>query len=285
MTYSRLLPCVILLAACSSVGADARDAGPDASDAGPTGPVLCDGTDQIRFAYQVAGGGPVMPGSEVLSENGFVYLLVSGTCHYWALQDVQGAVREGELSAAAAASFTTELRLGMWSDLPPQGPSCPDAPSAVVRFADDRYELPSPCPAQDAGAGTALADAVRARAQSLHDAGAPVAGSVRFVLVMEGADWSTAVRERAAPWPLAEAAADVALTPGQARMYQRGSSRRASGDEAAALRDVRDASAAADVRQLTGGFIPVVDGSGGRYQLYVRDAIPPENDQGLLPPF
>jgi hypothetical protein len=313
MTYSRLLsrtlPCVLataaLIAACSradfdpepDAGGDLPDAGGIVSDGGPadgpaseggtTVPVLCDGSTSIRFAYQVAGGGPVLPPSEVLYENGFTYLLVDGACHYWVLQDVYQEVREGDLSAPQAASLASDLRLGLWSSLPLTGSraGCFDAPSAVLRFGDDRYVLPSACGPTDAGAATALATRVRGYVEKLYGGGTAVTGPVRYVLVSQDVDWGAAVQAQAKLWPLMDLATSVALTSAQAYMYQRGSARLASADAAASLRNLRNASATADVRALTGGYLPVVDEDGGRYQLYVRDAIPLETAQGLLPLF
>jgi len=96
------------------------------------------------------------------------------------------------------------------------------------------------------------------------------------------ADDDRPVQAVAAPWPLATPAASVAITIAEAS-YRRGSSAIATDAAAEALRSLRRASAYTNVRSLTGGYIPFVDETGARFQLYMRDAIPPEDDHGLLP--
>ena len=151
-----------------------------------------------------------------------------------------------------------------------------------MRFEGQRYQLPG-CGSPDAGAAVSLATAVRDHVEKLYAAGLPVSGPARYVLVTQDGDWSAAVQAQATPWPLTLPAASAALTTAQAYMYQRGSSSVATGDEAASLRNIRNASVSTNVRMLTGGYLPVVDETGARYQLYVRDAIPPGKPQGLLP--
>jgi hypothetical protein len=314
MTYSRLLsrtlPCVLatsaLLAACSradfdpdpDAGGDPPDAGgfvsdgsPDdgpASDGGSAVPILCDGTTSIRLAYVMGGGGQIEPASRVLSENGYRYLLVSGTCHYWVMEDVRADVREGDLSAEAAASLSTALRLGAWSTAEKEArpPSCSDGPSESLRFGDERVRVPPQCTSPTSAVPAAwLATILPATLDGLYGGGRPVSGNARFVLMKDSAGWSPLTADNAAQWPLATTAVTVARSREQANAYEPGDADVASGDDAVMLKTLRRDLFAKSGFQYTGGFIPVVDDDGLRYQLFVRDDIPVEDERGLLPVF
>lgn len=291
-----------LLSACSSAGpgatsdAAANDtldalASGDATagdDAAASGALLCDGSDSVRLAYRLAGGGPAPPGSQVLSENGFVYLIITGTCHYWVLAEIESEVREGTLSADQAASLAADLGLERWSELPPKQPGggCADGPTPTVRFRGDRYELPG-CtfPAPDGGAALALESALAAVVKALYLTGAPASGSVRFVLTRPQFDWGSAVEAQAVAWPQAAPdAASVAMTTEQIFSYRSGSSALATEAAAVALRAIRTMFGG-NVRPLSDGALPVVDRDGTAYLLYLRDSIPLEDDHGLLDVF
>jgi hypothetical protein len=69
---------------------------------------ICDGSAGVRLAIVYGGGGPPLPYTSVLSELGYDFLYVDGTCHYWAHQPVSVAdeyslwrpYREGVLTPA-----------------------------------------------------------------------------------------------------------------------------------------------------------------------------------------
>src|SRR5690349_25095871 len=47
---------------------------------------ICDGSAGIRLALGFGGGGPPSPYTSVLSELGYDFLYVDGSCHYWVHQ-------------------------------------------------------------------------------------------------------------------------------------------------------------------------------------------------------
>jgi hypothetical protein len=83
--------------------------------AGPTASLrrICDGSDDIRLAVSVTGGGLNMAFTTVLYELGYEFLYVDGHCHYWmnepsAANDMYYAwrpFRQGVLTAAQEMSL------------------------------------------------------------------------------------------------------------------------------------------------------------------------------------
>src|SRR4051812_23194285 len=65
-----------------TMGADA--APPDATPV-PVDPSrkICDGSDGLRFAYQVGGGFQPGPPENLFFEPGSSFLYIDGHCHYW----------------------------------------------------------------------------------------------------------------------------------------------------------------------------------------------------------
>jgi hypothetical protein len=248
------------------------------------GVLLCNGDPAVRFAYQAVGGGQSLPGSQVVFENGSLYLLVTGGCHYWTMRDRQSDLREGDLSPAQAAELAHELRLGSWSDLDREyvRPLC-DGGDDLFRFDDRQVAIRSRCSAPDTSSSVQwLTQAAGAASQRAYDRGAPVSGPVRFVLVSELGTWSSNVEGRAAPWPLSIDPASIALSYEAATRYEYGSSQIATSGDAAVLRQIRRDFFASGGGPFSGGFIPILGPGGARYQLFVRDSIPLEDDRGLL---
>jgi hypothetical protein len=247
---------------------------------------ICNGEPSVRLAYVMAGGGQTLPGSQVMSENGFQFLLVEGSCRAWFLQKPALDVHTVQLSAAAAQTLAVDMHLVDWAGLRGEYVrNLCDGPSSLLRFGDARILIDSACGGPDpAAAVTGLEDAVRRSLAAAYATAAPVDGPVRFVLVAEQPDviWPTLVAAAAAPWPLAVAPETLALSFDEALRYQPGSSRALAQPDAERLRELRRSFFAGGGGQLSGGFIPVLGTGGARYQLFARDAIPLEDATGLL---
>jgi hypothetical protein len=251
----------------------------------PASDRICNGENALRFVYQAAGGGQVLPGSQVLSENGFLYLLVDGRCHYWAMQDTWSGVREGQLSEADEASLSSDLRLSDLGEL--QGDydrDVCDGTGMWLRFAEQRVRVSTGCKVVDTSAPVWWMQGVAFQHLSaLFSKGQPVGGEVRYVLVSaDGAEWSSEVTTAAAEWPLPQSPSTLAMSLAQADQYQPGSSRAIAPPDADSLRNIRQRFVDTGKLPLTGGFVPVKDTTGVIYQLFVRDTIPFESSTGLL---
>jgi len=253
---------------------------------GGDGPIatICDGSTAIRFSFRNIGGGQVLPGSQVLSENGFNFLIVDGQCHFWARPDQDSDAREGDLSEERANRLSSTLKLSSWGKL--RGDytdSLCDGPTREYRFADSKIAVYSTC-----GGGSSpvnwLLNPALSQLQAIYDTGTPVGGPVRFVLMAEqdGVVWSSSVINLAAHWPLASDPASVAWTFDQANNYQPGSSNSAAPPDADALRSIRRSFVTAGTTQWTGGFVPILGPRDEQYEFFVRDSIGLEDAQGLL---
>lgn len=255
---------------------------PDAAtpDAGTT-PGICDGSPDLRLAFQVSGGGPTAPGETMLSENGWRFLLVDGTCQAWVLKDSSGPLVRTVLSPDDEAQLATALELSAWNGITPPPGGCPDANGTSFRFRDQRLSG-VPCGADPASAWAQLNTAADAQLDRLAASGTAWAGDLRYVVLRES---SPNDPRPPVAWPLATPLATIVRDLNQGSGYRRGDSLRATGDDASKLRAIRTTAAgASSTYGVVYDFTRVSDAEGATYQLYVRDALPFEQDDGLVPP-
>jgi hypothetical protein len=250
---------------------------------------VCDGSAGARLAARVGGGGPSEPGREMLAENGWEYLIVTGTCDAWVLPSESQPLRHLTLSSEQERALVRDLRVGRWSALsartPPAG-GCADAGSITYRFDQVHYESPA-CGLDPADEFALVDAALDPKLQQLAGAGVAADGDVRYLLI-EG-DASTGLDyayKNPATWPLGAAPAALAVTRAQTfAQPTAGRSLRASGDDASGLRALRDDFLAGRIgNMMYAGFIPIVAADGMRFELYVRDAAPFEGTDGLIGP-
>lgn len=130
-----------------------------------------------------------------------------------------------------------------------------------------------------------LAESITASLKELSSSGAPWTGDARYVVVEEDRPIPPGYLgyRNAAPWPLAEAVADVAIGAAEAETYEAVVSHLVTAADAEALRSLRSRFLAGEVGFEAERFIPIETADGARYRLYVRDAIDLEDAQGRLP--
>lgn len=138
---------------------------------------ICDGSPGIRLAMGYGGGGQPFPYTSVLSELGYDFLYVDGSCHYWAHQPLSVAdeyylwrpYREGVLTPADEQRLHDAV-----SDGHLQADSCaprravPDAGAAFLwhgsglrSCADDIFDATGPLRAELYDAATAVTGPIR----------------------------------------------------------------------------------------------------------------------------
>jgi hypothetical protein len=251
-------------------------------DGGSTGERLCNGESAARLVYRNVGGGDgaSVLGTDVLFENGSPFLVVDGTCRYWAMEDTFSGVRSGVLSHAQEDALYATLELARWPALAgTYHPAECAFSSSWLRFTTSRIVAMPSCSREDDSAPvSSIIDSVKRSTAELFERGVAVEGAVRFTLVTEDPSgaWPPLVQGLAAPWPLSVPASSLASTMAEAGDYRAGTSRSAEPPDADALRRIRDRFVAAGGPSLSGGFIPIEGRSGDRYQLFVRDAVPYE---------
>ncbi len=279
------------LTACGD-GSGLVGGGPSSVDTGvsPTTSAVrvCDGSAGVRLATRVGGGGPVGLGRYMRSENGFEFLLVTGTCEAWVLPDDAQPLRHLTLTPAQESALVTDLRVARWSALAMQMLSggCSDASMLTYRFDRVHYDA--------SGCGLAPTDerelvnvAFDEKLRELAAAGAPADGDARYLLIEgDGSAAADFYYKNPVTWPLGVAPSTVAVPRDQIfSQPATGRSLRVSGDDARTLRALR--------ADLLGGrvgnvmyedYIPIVTPDGAYYELYVRDASPFEGADGLIGP-
>ena len=252
----------------SSAGASARD---DASvEAGSPPPVaerrICDGSAGIRLAMGYGGGGQPAPYTSVLSELGYDFLYVDGTCRYWAHAPLSPPdeyslwrpFREGVLTPADEQRLHDAVS---YDGLPADG-CAPEIPAADASspFLWDGDELRECADAAFASSGPLRA--------ALYDAAAPVTGPMR---IQVGTD-SYPVAPVVYAWPLAAPIDAYVVDASETRSF-----RIDDVAEASALRSLR-AQAIADAEASSRYFLGVITlgavEGGDRYFMSLRDELP-----------
>jgi hypothetical protein len=251
---------------------------------GDAGVEICDGRAAVRLYAASLGGGPVPSGVNMLSENGWHYLLVSGKCEAWVLKELDAPLRHVSLSREQAKALERDFRLGEWKSFSQAGGGCPDA--SGVRFRFDKDEVVGvPCGLKADHPLVAMSSALVLQIEQLYRGGTAVDGDVRYLLAIEAADdpsTNNAYRN-APPWPLSFLPSTVAVPLTGLAIYQRGGSRHAGNDEASLLRGLRSSWLEGVIGSRTSQFIPVEQADGARFRLYLRDSSPWEDASGLLP--
>lgn len=244
---------------------------------------------ESSFTYQLTGGGEVLPGSAVLSENGFRYLIIDKGCRFWLYDSLRtpgswGTARSGVLSVAQAEAYTASLRIAEWSRW--AGTYywfAYDAPVQTYSFSGQEIVV-----RPDGGLPPSdhvgwLEEAMLQIFAELPSSASAWTGSVRWMLVLDDASLPDQAEYRNAPaWPLQTEANDVAVTISAASAYAPGQSHISSADDAARLRDVRNRCLVNAIGFCGAGFVPIQQPEGVRYQLFLRDSISLEDRIGLI---
>lgn len=174
-----------------SAGANSQaEAIPDESSQVSNERRICDGSPGIRLAMGYNGGGQTFPYTSVLSELGYDFLYVDGSCHYWAHQPLSVVdeyylwrpYREGVLTPADEQRLHDAVSYGR-----PRTDTCvpqsavPDAGAAFLwrgsgprSCADDIFDATGSLRAELYSAATAVTGPIRIQIGKDSHAEAPV---------------------------------------------------------------------------------------------------------------
>ena len=247
---------------------------------------LCDGSSAMTLRIFYAGqSGREVLGSAVRIENGFPSFVVDGKCNYFMaggwLEDQQArdyGWRQGTLSDDLRR--TLEAKAGA-EDLPSayacSGSGALDAPPAIVANARSSVICSS-----DANESVReIMSVIRQGARELWAAGQPLAGDLR-VTIREA---SGAEPPQRYPWPSGLALSDY-FEPDSSSLYfePEGRSKRVAAADAVPLHALRE-QYLRDTRPgvlYIGEGIPITHGETSA-TMFMRDAVPYEDERGLLP--
>jgi hypothetical protein len=284
----------------ATIAADGSDAGTiDAadSDSGTGVPdahrqPLCDGVQHLRLWVLLRPGGSELRGSAVRVENGYGLLAIDGTCSYWIgggwTEDAFSRdlpFRTGKVSDADVRAIEAGLPIDDVTSLR----DCPPPPAGLFDYSvrDIRSEVATAAcvgSAPELTAGTRFEAAwmtVEAVATRLWTDGTPMDGPLHVSAVEASGGAS-----RPAPyaWPIAAPLGSFLLDSSD--WFRIGVSRLVDDpDSARQLRALRDRYLADRTAQpglfVSWDGLEVTDQSGTAL-VYMRDAIPYEDAQGLL---
>lgn len=288
---------IFLSGATQSCALRASEVGPPASDGGADGAasqlaIRCDpsleGTRSLAFGYSQGGGLDRHEiGSQVVSENGFEFIFINEACRYWVasrgLHGPLGETRSGTLNADELKAIDGALNIAGWKALV-------GVHSPTVRVFDG-----SPLRLSIPGHTIVCADScfgdqpvkeifieVRKLLVDLFSKGKPLDGPVRIAVVpLDG----SIVSWNAGPvaWPLSKPLSEFvspyeALPPGKGHLI--------IGEEANVLRKLRGMQrmeAFAPLKDVASSIPIGVSRTDSLHALYLRDAMPIEDEAGLVP--
>lgn len=242
-------------------------------------PVICDGSSDIRLAVTTGGGGPVPSGMAMLAENGYESLLVDGSCQTW-ISRYNRPVRTRVLSNEREQTLAAALRLGQWNRFGgTHMGGCADASGISLRFGAQSIRG-SACGLPPSDPLSILTTAFEQQIQDLAADATDLAGDVRYLVLRESTP-AIGDNRPAVAWPLEVSVASVVF-PDSLGPYVRGDSQLATGEDASRLRSIRTTVTGAGSGPAY-DFTPVAGAGGVVYDLYLRDALPQEDADGLLP--
>jgi hypothetical protein len=251
---------------------------------------ICDGSDGLRLAMVLGGGGPVP--NEIEREIGFYYLYVLGNCQYFALPADSGQTwpdaRTGTLDEATEEQLSLALDYGNLANVAGAWGTEAVADGSTLLVSDGVVTMACYAGCED---GPAEAQALWAELgwiDELWASGEDLAGPVRVSVI----GWvDSTIDELGAPWPLPIDPWSIAIDGDVDPPPQAGDSVLIDDQaQALTLRDLRqqyreDQLPKDVINSLEAyGHLTFLD-EGGQdlFQLWMRDALPIEDGSGLIP--
>jgi hypothetical protein len=270
---------------------DARSGDARSSDTGTGNPEpLCDGAQHLRLWVLIAPQAEVR-GSMVRVENGLPFIAIDGTCSYWIgggwANDALGRdrpIRTGKMRETDVVSVEQSVSLGdiaALGDCPPPPPGLYDYSYRLVRTAMTEAGCITAAPSLTAGTRFEAAwMTLQTIANTMWNDGTPVNGALHLSAVDGAGDGATPPYT----WPIASPLGSFVLGSGD--WTKVGVSHLVddptSASQLRALRDQYLADRSAQPALYTNwDGLEVTDQTSIGY-IYMRDAIPYEDAQGLL---
>jgi hypothetical protein len=276
----------LTLSACLAIASACGDDSTAAETDEPSYDRICDGSQDLRLAWFLSPtGGNVRTGFQF--EVGFYYLYVRGDCHYWVVPypsagDLWIETHTGVFDDEQETALIELLRYGDWDGLLGVWPEPDSFDVAIMRVHDGHSESGIGCAGECPGAPAVVHEirgAFKPQLQLWWETGEPSTGPIRILTTrMPDGD---PIPNTIVPWTLDLDLASVAVDT--EAMYCAGQSVLIDDPAtAAALRAFR-AEHADGLEQFSDFFVEVEPGV--YYELYLRDALPFEREDGLIPQY
>ncbi len=271
---------MLSVASCSDAPSDAG-AEPSTKTTG----AVC-GEGGTGFLVRSGGGGLIPFGAWVMFELGG-YVAIDPSCRF-AMSTSNGVMLGGTLTDAQAEELSAFLALEEWEALEPEySRSCAThiGPTSF-RWGRRSLEL-HPCSQLEPQPADFRHDLLELPGElfdRLEPWSEPLDGPMRYVLVDNSEiEYSDRLFQNVPRWPLGDPDA-VAVVPTYDGLPPE--ARVANGEDAAQVREIRDAWVAEEIGARYAGFAPVVGPDGRRYELYARDVASDfEVEGGLVVPW
>lgn len=251
---------------------------------------ICDGSEGIRLAMVLGGGGQVL--NELQREIGFYYLYVLGNCQYFALpaDDWQSwpDTRTGMLDEATEEQLSIALDYGNLADIAGVWDTEGSADGSTLLVSNGAITVACSFGCEDGPAAAQALWAEMGWIDELWASGEPLAGPVR-VSVIGWAD--STIDELGAPWPLPIDPWSIAYDGNVDLPLEAGDSVLIDDEaQAATLRELRRQyreddlpEGVANALEAYGHLTFLDEGGQDLFQLWMRDSLPIEEANGLIP--
>lgn len=243
----------------------------------PLGDAICDGSNDIRLAFTVEGGGLVELSFYFTNPHGFSYAFVDGQCRFYAGGNAMKGIHTGTLTAAQAEQFASDIHWRGFLDIagPSQG-GCPDGSTISIFVPGASSACTCGCPI-----GSPRSAAITQAAtwmEMLAGMGSPLDRPLHAMAIPTT---GAAIMGNPSAWPLARAMSDIpGLIVSESTMP--------TADSGAAFTDMLDVAmlralrAAALSAYANASSVPVQNaGDTAIFALYVRDDLPAAVDSAF----
>lgn len=275
-----------------TAGSDTLD--PDSSSSGATGEPgwaqICDGSNELRLAMVLGGGGLV--DHEIEREIGFRYLYVLGTCEYFVLPSIDGVpwpdARTGVIDPATEEELSRALRYAGLADVAGSWSTGGLSDGTTLLVSDGTHTVACYGGCEDGPAGARALWSELGWIDVLWAEGEGYAGPLRISVI----GWADATLDEVGvqwplpmdPWSIAiDGEIDPAPQAGETLLVD-------DPEQVATLRELRRQYREDDLLEgipnalhAYGHLTFTDEGGQDLFQLWMRDSLPIEDATGLIP--
>lgn len=238
-------------------------------------PETCTGNaTQIVLSSTRIGGGPMPPQQDLLSRNGWSYVIVTGNCTFHC-GTTDGLVYSAKFDKARVAKMLADFEVELIDER--KGDymgDCMDAPDDIISYEGKSIRMSACANPKEQQWITKLREKASQWYASCAKEGKPVTGDMRYTVVEESVAFGPKYHPVA--WPLDVSLKSVLEGPDLYIGYV------AKGEQATKLRNLRAKALDGQLGPDKTHWIPVND-NGKSYSLFVSDTCTLEDSNGKIP--
>ena len=264
---------------CAEVNDDAMEHATSSETREESKEPMCDGSAELRFVYQTAGGGQTLTPYYFTEPHGHEFFAIDGKCRYYVERDYMRGVMSGTLTSEDAEQLSTDMHwneLDAWVDLKAQG-GCFDASTSTLTKPHAAVGCFCGCESEPMALVEAMTNTTQWMEKLLSE-GEPLDGPVSAAIDL--ASHGGPIEQPVFDWPLERAIdsiADLLLQAADPRLVS-GSDQWARFDDEAEYKQLRELRAKAlKAKDEHSWFSPAIllkKEEKALSDLYVRDELP-----------